>query len=58
MASMVSEIRTMPRTSPRTSLNPTAFASAAVLSRARTDSFRASTRPMSDAKIMIPRPPS
>ena len=43
---------------PRTSSNPTAFASAAAFSRERTVSLRASTSPISDAKIMIPSPPS
>ena len=48
----------MPRTSPRTSSKPTAFASVAVFSRARTVILRASTSPTSAAKIMMPSPPS
>ena len=48
----------MPRTSPRTSSNPTAFASLAVFSRDRTDMRRARSRPIRAAKIMMPSPPS
>ena len=55
--SNISEMRTMLRTIFRTSVRPKLFVSCAALTRAWSESLRATAMPMTEASTMTPNPP-
>ena len=56
--STIREMRTTPRTSPRTSSSPKLLTSAAAVMRDRRDILRMTARPITEANVMMPKPPT